>query len=201
MSDVQADFSVELGAGDPTLQVPWSSSDPGIQYYDLRSHPDLLSQIVEARDNEPLAEFLAAINSPRCLLQTAKCDTWSSQQMDVEDEIFGAAWKYESYIDLVPVADGPRFSFAEMEDLGRKIARLLQRAPEIPASAEFVVRRCYYRGDVAPDPGREGFYLTFYLSGYGDHEQQAQERWRIALQLAANALLQLSASESARARQ
>jgi hypothetical protein len=54
---------------------------------------------------------------------------------------------------------------------------------------------------VAPDPGREGFYLTFYLSGYGDHEQQAQERWRIALQLAANALLQLSASESARARQ
>jgi hypothetical protein len=88
-----------------------------------------------------------------------------------------------------------------MEDLGRKIARLLQRAPEIPASAEFVVRRCYYRGEVAPDPGREGFYLTFYLSGYGDHEQQAQERWRIALQLAANALLQLSASESARARQ
>lgn len=201
MNGVQADFSVELGADDPTLQMPWSSSDSSIQYYDLRSHPDLLLQITEARENEPLAEFLAAINSPRCMLQTAKCDTWSSRQMDVEDETFGAACKYESYIDMVPVADGPRYSFAEMEDLGRKIARLLQRAPEIPAAAEFVVRRCYYRGELSPDPGREGFYLTFYLTGYGEDEPQAQERWSIALQLAANALLQLSASESARARQ
>lgn len=198
---VQAEFSVELGAQDPTLQLPWSSSDPRIQYYDLRSHPDLLSRIVEVQDNEPLAEFLAIINAPPSLLETAKCDTWSSQQMDAEDEVFGAAVKYESYIDLAPVADGPRYSFAEIEDLGKKIARLLQRAPEIPAAAEFVVRRCYYRGESQPDPGREGFYLTFYLSGYGEQEQQARERWGIALQLVANALLQLSAAESTRARQ
>jgi hypothetical protein len=201
MNYVQAEFSVELGADDPTLQLPWSSSDPGVQYYDLRSHPDLLPRIVEAQENEPLAEFLAAINSPHCLLQSAKCDTWSSQQMDVEDEVFGAAFKYASYIDLVPAGDGPRYSFAEIEDLGRKIARLLERAPEIPAAAEFILRRCYYRGAPEPDPGREGFYLTFYLSGYGEHLQQAQERWSIALQLVANALLQLSAAESARARQ
>src|SRR5438270_2898157 len=98
MNYVQADFSVELGGDDPTLQLPWSSSDPRVQYYDLRSHPDLLAQVVEAQDNEALAEFLAAINSPHSVLQTAKCDTWSSQQMDVEDEIFGATFKYESYI-------------------------------------------------------------------------------------------------------
>ena len=201
MNYVQADFSVELGADDPTLQLPWSSSDPRVQYYDLRSHPDLLAQIPEARENEALAQFLAVINSPNCLLQTAKCDTWASQQMDAEDEVFGAACKYESYIDLAPVADGPRYSFAEIEDLGRKIARLLQRAPEIPAAADFVVRRCYYRAESQPDPGREGFYLTFYLSGYGEHEPQAQERWSIALTLVANALLQLSVAESARARQ
>jgi hypothetical protein len=201
MSYVQADFSVELGAADPTLQLPWSSSDPRVQYYDLRSQPDLLSQIVEAQDNEALAEFLAAINSPHSLLQTAKCDTWSSQQMDAEDEIFGAAFKYESYVDLAPVADGLRYAFAEIEDLGKKIARLLQRAPEIPAAADFVVRRCYYRGELERGPGRDGFYLTFYLSGYGEHEQQAQERWSIALQLVGNALLQLSAAESTRARQ
>lgn len=201
MNDVQADFSVELGADDPTLQLPWSSSDPRVQYYDLRSHPELLPQVPEAQDNEALAEFLAAINSPHSLLQSAKCDTWSSRQMDVEDEVFDAACKYESYIDLAPVAEGPRYSFAEIEDMGRKIARLLQRAPEIPAAAEFVVRRCYYRGEAQPDPGREGFYLTFYLSGYGEHEQQAQERWSIAMRLVANALLQLSVAESARARQ
>lgn len=198
---MQADFSVELGADDPTLQLPWSSSDPRVQYYDLRSHPELLPQVPEAHDNEALAEFLAAINSPHSLLQSAKCDTWSSRQMDVEDEVFDAACKYESYLDLAPVAEGQRYSFAEIEDMGRKIARLLQRAPEIPAAAEFVVRRCYYRGEAQPDPGREGFYLTFYLSGYGEHEQQAQERWSIAMQLVANALLQLSVAESARARQ
>jgi len=198
---VQAGFSVELGADDPTLELPWKSSDPTIQYYDLKSHPELLAQIVEAQENEPLAEFLTAINSPHSLVQTAKCDTWSSQQMDVEDEPFRAAFKYESYIDLAPVADGPRHSFAEIEDLGRKLARLLQRAPEILASAEFVVRRCYYHPEAEPAPAREGFYLTFYLSGYGEDEPQAQQRWSIALQLVANALLQLSAAESARSRQ
>jgi hypothetical protein len=201
MNYVQADFSVELGADDPTLQIPWSSSDPRVQYYDLRSHPELLPQIVETQDNEALAEFLAVINSPRSVLQSAKCDTWSSQQMDAEDEVFSAALKYESYIDLAPVAEGPRYSFAEIEDWGRKIARLLQRAPEIPAAAEFVVRRCYYLDGAESAPGREGFYLTFYLSGYGDDEEQARERWGIALQLVANALLQLSAAESTRARQ
>ncbi len=198
---MQADFSVELGAGDPTLELPWKSADPRIQYYDLKSHPDLLAQIPEAQENEPLAEFLAAINSPQCLVETAKCDTWSSQQMDVEDEPFGAAVKYESYIDLVPASEGPRYSFPEIEDLGRKLARLLQRAPEIPAAAEFVVRRSYYHGEGAAAALRQGFYLTFYLTGYGEDENQAQQRWSIALQLVANALLQLSAAESARSRQ
>lgn len=198
MNYVQAEFSVELGAGDPTLQIPWSSSDPRVQYYDLRSHPELLPRIVEAQDNEALAQFLAAINSPQSLLQTAKCDTWSSQQMDVEDEVFAAAVKYESYIDLAPAADGLRYSFAGIEDLGRKIARLLQRAPEIPAAADFVVRRCYFQAGASTPPGSKGFYLTFYLSGYGEHEDQARERWSIALRLVANALLQLSAAESAR---
>lgn len=196
---MQADFSVELGPGDPTLQLPWSSPDPDVQYYDLRAYPELLARIPEAAENEPLADFLAAVNSSPSLLQSAKCDAWSSWEMDAEDEVFAAACKYESYVDLAPLADGPRYSFAEIEDLGRKIARLLQRAPEIPASAEFVIRRCYYGAQ--PDSVREGFYFTFYLSGYGEDEPRAREQWSIALHLAGNALLQLAAAESARARQ
>jgi hypothetical protein len=199
MSYVQADFSVELGADDPTLELPWTSSDPEVQYYDLRSHPELLSRVAEAQENEPLTDFLAAINSPHCLVQTAKCDTWASQQMDAEDEIFGAAVKYESYIDLVPSGERARYSFEEIEDLGNKLARLLQRAPEIPAAADFVARRCFYHGEIDTAPLRQGFYLTFYLSGYGEDEAQAQQRWSIALQLVGNALLQLSAAESSRA--
>ena len=105
---MQADFSVELGADDPTLELPWTSSDPRVQYYDLTAHPELLAQVVEAQENDALAQFLADINSPHCLVQTAKCDTWASQQMDAEDDAFAAAVKYESYVDLVPAADGPR---------------------------------------------------------------------------------------------
>jgi len=78
--------------------------------------------------------------------------------------------------------------------------KLLQRAPDIPAAAEFVVRRCYYHLQTGVE-AREGFYLTFYLSGYGDEEQQAQQRWSIALKLVAKTLLQLSAAESIRPRQ
>lgn len=196
---MQAEVSVELGAGDPTLQLPWSSPDPEVQYYDLRAHPELLARIPEAADNDPLARFLAAVNSPQGLLQSAKCDTWSSREMDVEDEVFGANCKYESYIDLAPLADGPRYCFAEIEDLAGKITRLLRRAPEIPAAADFVIRRCYY--GAAPDSIREGFYFTFYLAGYGEDERQACERWSIALRLAGNALVQLAAAELARARQ
>lgn len=196
---MQADFSVELGADDPTLQVPWSSPDPAVQYYDLRAHPELLARIPETADNEPLAKFLAAVNSSHSLVQSAKSDTWSTREMDVEDEIFGATCKYESYIDLAPLADGLRYSFAEIEDLARKVARLLRRAPEIPAAADFVIRRCYY--GAAPASIREGFYFTFYLSGYGKDEQQAREQWSIALHLVGNALLQLAAGELARDRQ
>ena len=196
---MQADFSVELGAGDPTLQMPWSSPDPAVQYYDLRACPELLARIPETAENDPLAKFLAAVNSPHSLLQSAKCDTWSSREMDVDDEMFGAACKYESYVDLAPLAEDARYGFAEVEDWGRKIARLLQRAPEIPASAEFVIRRCYY--GAAPDSIREGFYFTFYLSGYGEDEPQAREQWSIALHLVGNALLQFAAAELARARQ
>jgi hypothetical protein len=119
--------------------------------------------------------------------------------MDAEDEIFGAAVKYESYIDLVPSGERARYSFEEIEDLGNKLARLLQRAPEIPAAADFVARRCFYHGEIDTAPLRQGFYLTFYLSGYGEDEAQAQQRWSIALQLVGNALLQLSAAESSRA--
>ena len=195
---MQADFSVELGAGDPTLQLPWSSPDPAVQYYDLRAHPELLARLPEAAGNEPLAKFLAAVNSPQSLVQSAKCDTWSSRQMDVEDEVFGAACKYESYVDLAPLPDGLRDSFPEIEELGRKITRLLQRAPEIPAAADFAIRRCYY--GAALDSIREGFYFTFYLSGYGEDERQAREQWSIALHLVGNALLQLAAAELARPR-
>jgi hypothetical protein len=90
--------------------------------------------------------------------------------------------------------DAARFSFATIESFASRLVTLLRKVPEIPASAEFLVRRCFFRSD---EQMRDGFYLTFYLFGYGEDEPQCQQRWGIALKLAQNAILQLSRADSA----
>ena len=75
------------------------------------------------------------------------------------------------------------------EQLARQIADLLKKVPEIPAAAELIIRRCFYQ--TVPEV-RDGFYITFYLFGYGDDEAQARQRWAIALKLVENAIRQIS---------
>jgi hypothetical protein len=69
------------------------------------------------------------------------------------------------------------------------LVRLLQRAPEMPASAEFLVRRCFFADD--PTDG-DGFYMTCYVFGYSDDEEEARKHWGIALRLLGSALVQIS---------
>jgi len=189
---VEADFAVELGADDETLEFPWAAADGGLRYYDLKRQPELLLEIDEARQLPELSEFLAAINAPSGFLETAKCDSWASTEINPDEEIFDAIRKFGSYVDLVFSHDGSRFSFAEHEQLARRITELLKKVPEIPAAAELIIRRCFYH--IATET-REGFYLTFYLFGYGDDESQAQQRWAIALKLVENAIRQISARD------
>lgn len=186
---MEADFAVELGADDETLELAWAA-DGVLRYRDLKRQPELLREIDEARRAPELGEFLAAINSPAGILETAKCDLWASTEINPEEEIFGAAWKFGSYVDLLFSRESSRFSFAEHEQLARRITELLKRVPEIPAAAELIVRRCFYHNI----PGMpDGFYITFYLFGYGDDEPQARQRWAIALKLVENAIRQISA--------
>jgi len=186
---VEADYSVELGAEDETLEIPWAAGRHGPRYYDLKRHPEQLLNIEEAAREQALGEFLAAMNSATSVIETAKCDTWLSTEMTAEDEIFGAAQKFGSYVDLVFSEERGRFSFPEHEQFARKLTQLLKKAPAIPAAAEFLVRRCHYH---AEQEVRDGFYITFYLFGYGDDPQQARERWTIALKLVENAIRQIS---------
>ena len=187
---MQADYAVELGAQDEVLEVPWAAHDQGLQYYDLKRYPELLVEVKESQANPELGEFLAAINSPASILETAKCDVWSSTEMNPEEDIFAAAIKFGSYIDLIFSEQFRRFSLIDHEDLTRNVTELLKRAPEIPASAEFLIRRCYYNYD--NDRPRDGFYITAYVFGYGDDEQRARKQWAIGLKLVENAMLQLS---------
>jgi hypothetical protein len=189
---VQADFSVELAAGDPTLELPWSSADPAICYRDLKRDPAQIAHVPEATANPALRECLVALNLPATPFETAKCDTWVSDQMDVEDELFGAAVKFCSYVDLVIADENAQLSFERHEQFAKSFVKLLSRAPEIPAATDLVTRRCYYHaGRKGDGEVREGFYFTLYCSGYGDDEAHARRSWAIALNLLQNALLQL----------
>jgi hypothetical protein len=191
-SGVEADFAVELGAGDESLDFPWSAPD-GPRYYDLKQQPELLLNIEEARSVPELGEFLAAVNSAGSAVESAKCDVWASTEIHPEEEIFGAGCKFGSYVDLLFSAESLRFSFSDHEQLARQIAGLLKRVPEMPAAAEFLIRRCFFRRQ---DAVQEGFYFTFYLFGYGDDEPQSRQRWAIALKLVENALRQLSVTRN-----
>jgi hypothetical protein len=182
---VQADFAVELGADDETLEMPWAAEAGGPRYYDLKRHPELLLNVVEAQDAPELRHFLLATNAPAGALETAKCDLWSSTEINPEEEIFGATYKFGSYVDLLFSDMSSRFSFAQHEQMAKLLTGLLQQVPEIPAAAEFLVRRCYYHHEKGI---RDGFYITFYLFGYGDGEAQSRQRWALGLKLVENAI-------------
>src|SRR3954466_14051498 len=83
-TDVHTDFSVELGPDEPALELPWASPDGTQRYYDLKRRPELLLEIQEAHDNRELGEFLVTTNSAVSVLETAKCDTWLSDELAEE---------------------------------------------------------------------------------------------------------------------
>jgi hypothetical protein len=147
---MQADFSLELGRDDPALEMPWSSDDPQVRYYDLRNHPELVCQIPEVIAHPDLGHFLAGINAAGSLLATAKCDAWSCREVAPEEEIFGGC-KFVSYIDLVFVNGLDRCSLEKHTAFAKELCRLLTRIPEIPATVELVIRHCYYHQEKLVD--------------------------------------------------
>lgn len=190
---MHVDFSVELGAKDDCLELPWAAPDGSLRYYDLRRQPELLLNIQEAFDNEELGHFLAAINSPASMFETSKCDLWTTRELAEEELIYGAECKCASYIDLVFNEPELRYSFAQHEELARTLSGMLKKVPIISSAAEFAIRRCHYAA--APSEKQDGFGITFYLSGYGKDESAARGHWNIGLRLVENALLQISAAQ------
>lgn len=187
---MHADYSVELGREDPALELPWQSEDGDSRYCDLKRHPELIAEIAEADAFPELKAFLLRINALAFPLATAKCDAWSSRDIALEEEIFGGGHKLGSYVDLVFVAEAFRLSLQDHEALAKSLCALLQRAPEMAASVELVIRRCYYHREGNADDSADGYAITAYVSGFGDDEGQARQRWSIALTLMQNALVQ-----------
>jgi hypothetical protein len=186
---MQADFSIECGVDDECLEMPWASEDGSLRYVDLKETPALIADLDETRRYPELAEFLRSANSPHSAFHTAKCDAGFTRQMTLEDEVFGTTGKFGSYVDVLFTSPEIRRSFEQHEAAARSLTTLLQRAPEMQASAEFLVRRCFYAHDSALD----GFYITSYVFGYSENEDDARKHWGIALRLVGGALVQLSA--------
>jgi hypothetical protein len=185
---MDADFSVELGREDPVLDFPWKDPAGKFTYVDLKRRPELMASIEEAEQFPELGELLRTLNSPRSMVETAKCDAWATSELSAEEEVYEASHKFASYVDLVFVNIDARRSLSTHEQFARKLVELLRRAPETPSAAEVCVRRCYYgeEGGV-----REGFYCTLYVSGYGNDETSVRQSWGVALKLMGNAILQL----------
>ena len=188
---MHADYSVELGADDPALEMPWRSDDGSVRYFNLKLHPDLVLNIREARNHPELSTFLSRINAAEFPLETAKCDVWSSRELAPDEEIFGASCKFACYVDLL-FSDELRFSMEKHQTLAGDLCNLLKRAPEMAAAVEFVVRHCHYHDDKTPTDSRLGFCITAYVTGYGDSEDEARQRWIIALKLLQHAIVQVS---------
>lgn len=189
---MQADYVLELGREDPALELPWQSEDRAARYYDLKAHPELIKQVPEAAGSPELAAFLTRVNAAGFPLQTAKCDAWYTRELSIEDEIFGATSKFVSYVDLVFAENEPRLSLERHEMLAKTLCELLQRAPQIAAAVELVIRRCYFHLDSNTDESAGGFAITAYVSGFGDDESEARKRWSIALTLLQHALVQVA---------
>ena len=178
---MDAEFSVELGADDPTLAVPWRSPDGHISYLDLRSTPEAIEQVVEVRAFPELRELLQALNASGSPYQTAKCDAWFDTLMDVDDEPYGAAMKCACYVDVFFGGLENLAPFNEHEQRAQAVVQRLRQAEDVPARIEVIVRRAFFQDE-------SGFYWTVYVFGYGDDMDSARSNWNAALTALRNAL-------------
>ncbi|HEY0564076.1 MAG TPA: hypothetical protein VGC88_00755, partial [Terriglobales bacterium] len=113
------------------------------------------------------------LNSGASEFFTAKCDVWSTQELDEEEQIFAADWKRSSYIDVVLRDPTERTNFAACEQRMREWVRSL-RTGDVEGSVSVVLRECVVNHAA-------GFYWTIYVSGYGDTEAHATQAWEGAL--------------------
>jgi hypothetical protein len=186
---MDADWSVELGADDPALEFPWTALDGSQRFVDLLQHPDAAREIPEALQFPELGKVLRAVNTPSGFWLTAKCDVWLDDELGEAEAIYEARLKFCSYVDLIARDGGARFSFEHHEAWVKGAARALSSDEEDKTACEFIVRRCWYHPEAHIRPPASaaavaqddelaaGFYVTFYLFGYGNIGAHARIRW------------------------
>jgi hypothetical protein len=191
---MEADWSVELGATDPVITVPWAAcgeDEPKCRFVDLRLYPHLVAEIEEAQGRTALRSALVLLNGVTSQLWTAKCDVWNRgpeggddpfdpYEMDAEpgETAFGAG----SYIDLLPRDLEMSQCFDGQERWLRTVTERLRGVPARAARVELVLRR-------AVVDGVPGYGMTWFVEGCGETAQRAEQAWGGAFDLALAAIM------------
>jgi hypothetical protein len=191
---MEADWSVELGATDPVITVPWAAcgeDEPKCRFVDLRLYPHLVAEIEEAQGRTALRSALVLLNGVTSQLWTAKCDVWNRgpeggddpfdpYEMDAEpgETAFGAG----SYIDLLPRDLEMSQWFDGQERWLRTVTERLRGVPARAARVELVLRR-------AVVDGVPGYGMTWFVEGCGETAQRAEQAWGGAFDLALAAIM------------
>jgi hypothetical protein len=191
---MEADWSVELGATDPVITVPWAAcgeDEPKCRFVDLRLYPHLVAEIEEAQGRAALRSALVLLNGVTSQLWTAKCDVWNRgpeggddpfdpYEMDAEpgETAFGAG----SYIDLLPRDLEMSQCFDGQERWLRTVTERLRGVPARAARVELVLRR-------AVVDGVPGYGMTWFVEGCGETAQHAERAWGGAFDLALAAIV------------
>jgi hypothetical protein len=199
---MEADDAVELGPDAPALELPWQDPEGRWSYHDLRGEaagPDWernlkrsIDRIPEAQQFPPLQNFLLKVNSPPSVWETAKCGVLPEKAVPSENP-YNAGFAHDCYIDLVLTEDFTACR-AELElhrRLAKELAVALSANEALEATAEAVVRRCYFHKKDDPEESDVGYSLTLFLSGYGDSAAKAAENLKAAMELAGEVLVKL----------
>ncbi|HEV2273415.1 MAG TPA: hypothetical protein VGR96_04580 [Acidobacteriaceae bacterium] len=199
---MEADWSVELGAEDPVIVVPWqgveeasrlpmeSPAGTGVRFVDLREDPEAIEQIEEARREPSLRSALLALNEAGSPLWTAKCGLWTRSHQEgieagldaavdfreMEAEPEEASFAAGCYIDLLPRDAKANASFALQERWIRGMAEQVRGAAMRCARADFVLRH-------AEVCGVPGFAVTWFMEACGATRELAACRMAQALEL------------------
>jgi hypothetical protein len=181
-----AEWSVECGAEDPVLVVPWKDSDGKVAFVDLRANPYDFDAIPEAEQYPPLMQALRALNATRSPVFTAKCDAWPLDDEELEqlrlnlDVLPGEAIAgFGSYIDLIARNRSLFTSFHKHEQLLQRLARLAGPLDRPAAALDCVLRPAL----VDLDGPQEGFAISLYVKAIGNDRRAAQEEWSATLDL------------------
>ena len=183
---VEADWGVEIGPDLASIDASWDG------WVDLRSHPQLIGQIVETERRPALRAALLELNGEGSPVFTSKCDVWTLAAGEIDPLEFDAAPEecgagVACYVDGLACDAAVFRSFAQHEAWARQAALELRGVAGENARVDLVVRAAGFRGG-------EGFGITLYVAGCGRDTPAAETAWGAALRAAAAATIRVARS-------